>query len=137
MKTRPANRTSFEKHLFTQEELWQNLEDFSNANPPVLLWQGHGKYIHIFKFLAPRFLLAPDHVLDAERIHARWQWLCSLKRSMKVQTLNASLRLMHHLEHNQTLPESETLLEHLEAERRQHRMALDAVDEDVALGRRQ
>ena len=53
---------------------------------------------------------------------------------MKVQTLNASLRLMHHLEHNQTLPDSETLLEHLEAERRQHRMALEAVDEDVALG---
>ena len=44
------------------------------------------------------------------------------------------LRLMHHLEHNQTLPDSETLLEHLEAERRQHRMALEAVDEDVALG---
>ena len=78
--TRPANRTSFEKHLFTQEELWKNLEDFSKANPPVLLWQGHGKYLHLFKFLAPRFLLAPDHVLDAERMHARWQWLCSLKR---------------------------------------------------------
>ena len=53
---------------------------------------------------------------------------------MKVQTLNASLRLMHHLEHNQTLPDSETLLEHLEAERRQHKMALEVVDEDVALG---
>ena len=132
--TRPSNRTSFEKHLFTQEELWKNLEDFSKANPPVLLWQGHGKYLHLFKFLAPRFLLSPDHVLDAERIHARWQWLCSLKRSMKVQTLNASLRLMHHLEHNHTLPDFETLLEHLEAERRQHRMALEAVDEDVALG---
>ena len=39
VKTRPANRTSFEKHLFTQEELWKNLEDFSKANPPVLLWQ--------------------------------------------------------------------------------------------------
>ena len=77
--TRPANRTSFEKHLFTQEELWKNLEDFSKANPPVLLWQWHGKYLHLLKFLAPLFLLAPDHVLDAERIHARWQWLCSLK----------------------------------------------------------
>ena len=51
-----------------------------------------------------------------------------------MQTLNASLRLMHHLEHNQTLPDSETLLEQLEVERRQHRMALEAVDEDVALG---
>ena len=132
--TRPSNRTSFEKHLFTQEELWKNLEDFSNANPPDLLWQGHGKYLHLFKFLAPRFLLAPDHVLDAERIHARWQWLCRLKRAMKLQTLNATLRLMHHLEHNQTMPDTEILLEHLEAERQQHRMAMEAVQEDVALG---
>ena len=53
---------------------------------------------------------------------------------MKVQTLNASLRLMHHLEHNQTLPDPENLLEHMEAERQQHRMALGAVDEDVARG---
>ena len=50
-----------------------------------------------------------------------------------MQTLNASLRLMHHLEHNQALPDFETLLEHLEAERRQHKMVLEAVDEDVAL----
>ena len=53
---------------------------------------------------------------------------------MKVQTLNASLRLVRYLKHNQTLPDSETLLEQLEVERRQHRMALEAVDEDVALG---
>ena len=92
------------------------------------------KYLILFKFLAPRFLLAPDHVLDAERIHARWQWLCSLKRAMKLQTLNATLRLMHHLEHNEILPDSETLLDNLEAQRQQHNMALEAVDEDVALG---
>ena len=95
LTTKPGNRTSFENHLFTQEELWKALVDFPKANPPVLLWQGQGKYIHLFKFLAPRFLLAPDHVLDAERIHARWQWLCSLKRSMNVQTFNAPLRLVH------------------------------------------
>ena len=53
---------------------------------------------------------------------------------MKLQTLNATLRLMHHLEHNQAFPDSETLLEHLEAERQQHRMAMAAVEEDVALG---
>ena len=109
--------------------------DFSKANPPVLLWQGHGKYLIVFKFLAPRFLLAPDHVLDAERIHARWQWLCNLKRAMKVQTLNATLRLMHHLENNQTFPDIEDLLGHLEDERLQHKLAMEvADDDDVALG---
>ena len=134
--TRPANRTSFENHLFSVEHLWQNLEDFSKAEPPVLLWQGHGKYEGLFKFLAPRFLLAPDHVLDAERIHARWQWACTLKRAMKIQTLNASLRLMHYIEHNQTFPSHEDLLPHLHAERKQHKVDLEAVeaDEEVALG---
>ena len=132
--TRPANRTSFEDHMFTQQELWQNLEDFSKADPPVLLWQGNGRYERTFKFLAPRFLLAPDHVLDAERIHARWQRLCTMKRGMKIEFLNATLRLMHYLENNQTFPSSENLLPHLQAERAQHRLSLAAVGEDVALG---
>jgi hypothetical protein len=132
--TRPANRTSFENHVFSQESLWQNLVDFSQEDPPVLLWTGHGKYERLFRFLAPRFLLAPDHVLDAERIHARWQWACTLKRAMKLQTLNATLRLTHYLEHNQSFPSSQDLLPHLEAERQQHRLALEAVGDDVALG---
>ena len=134
--TRLANRTSFENHLFSQEHLWQNLEDFSKAEPSVLLWKGHGKYECLFKFLAARFLLAPDHVLDAERIHARWQWLCATRRAMKIQTLNASLRLMHYMEHHKAFPSHEDLLPHLQAEREQHRVDLAAVaaDEDVALG---
>ena len=69
--TRPANRTCFEKHLLDTDSLWRALEDFSKAEPPCLLWHGHGKYEALFKCLAPRFLLSPDHVLDAERIHAR------------------------------------------------------------------
>ena len=56
--TRPGNRTHFEQHLFSQEDLWQNLEDFSKADPPVLLWHDHGKYQSLFKLVAPRFLLA-------------------------------------------------------------------------------
>ena len=44
---RPANRSSFEKHLCTQEELWKNLEDFSNTKHPVLLWQGPVSYTHL------------------------------------------------------------------------------------------
>ena len=78
-KTRPGNRTLFEEHLLRREDLWKNLEEFSQADPAVLLWHDHGKYESLFKFLAPRFLLAPDHVLDAERIHARWQWSCQKK----------------------------------------------------------
>ena len=64
----------------------------------MLLWQDSCSYEALFRLLAHRFLLAPDHVLDAERIHARWQWLCKIKRALKLQTMNASLRLMHYME---------------------------------------
>ena len=41
--TRPGNRTSFESHLLSQEELWQNLEEFAREDPPCPLveapWQ--------------------------------------------------------------------------------------------------
>ena len=136
MATKPANRTSLENHFFSQEDLWQNLEGFSKAEPPVLLWKGHGKYESLFKFLAPRFLLAPDHVLDAERIHARWQWTCIQKRALKLQTLNASLRLMRYIEHNQVFPIHDAMIPNLEAERLEHKLALEnLVDADeVALG---
>lgn len=134
--TRPANRTLFEQHVFAEESLWQNLEDFSKEDPPILLWRGRGKYERLFRFVAPRFLLAPDHVLDAERVHARWQWLCLVKHNMRMPSLNASLRLMHYLEHNQALPTCEDLLPYLEAEREQHRMGQAALDDGVALGLR-
>ena len=115
----------------TQEHLWQNLEDLSKAEPRALLWKGHGKYESLFKFLAPRFLLAPDHVLDAARIHARWQWTCSQKRALKLQTLRAALRLMHYMEHNQVFPSHEDMLPNLEAERLDHKLALESlVDAD-------
>ena len=134
--TRPGNRTHFEQHLFSQEDLWQNLADFSKADPPVLLWHDHGKYQSLFKFVAPRFLLAPDHVLDAERVQARWQWICSQKRGLQIQTLNATLRRVHYLERNQSLPSHQDLLPHLEAETLGHNVALEALaaDEEVALG---
>ena len=132
--TRPGNRTSFEEHLVTQEDLWKSLLEFSEAEPAVLLWHGNGRFERLFKFLAPRFLLAPDHVLDAERIHARWQWSCRTKRALKIQTMNASLRLTHHLEHNQTFPSHEELLQHLHAEAMDHKFSMEALDDDVPLG---
>ena len=126
--TRPGNRTSFENHLFNTEPLWKALEEFSKAEPPVLLWHGRQQYEALFKFLAPRFLLAPDHVLDAERVHARWQWHCNERRALKIHTLNATLRLVHYMENNQNFPSMEDLLPNLDAERQQHRLALEALD---------
>ena len=102
--TSPCNRTLFEQQLFETPALWDELVAFSTLANPVLLWYGNGKFKNIFMCLAPRFLLAPDHVLDAERIHARWQWICIIKRSLKLMSLNAFLKLAHFLENNQASP---------------------------------
>ena len=133
--TRPGNRSCFEEHLVDQVDLCRSLENFANADPPTLVWHDHGRYECLFRFMAPRFLLAPDHVLDAERVHARWQWMCTSKRAQLLPPLNASLRLMHHMEHNGTFPSDEELLPNLHAEALQHRLSLDALeDADVAPG---
>ena len=132
--TRPNNRTHFEEHLFCHGELWGNLQDFSKAEPATLLWHNNGRLEHLFRFLAPRFLLAPDHVLDAERVHARWQWSCHSRRGQLLPTLNASLRLRHYLEHSWTFPSHQELLPHLRDETAQHRLSLEALDADVAPG---
>ena len=113
--------------MFTHGEVWENLEDLSNAEPPVFLCGNNCLYGSLFKLLAPRFLLAPDHVLDAERVHARWQWACTLCQVMKIMTLNATLRLQHYLENNQTFPLHEDLLPHLHAESMHHKLTLEAI----------
>ena len=136
--TRPANRTSFEQALVERPEVMSCLEEFSSAEPPVLLWRANGKYETLFKFIAPRFLLSPDHVLDAERIHARWQWILWNKRNLRLPGMNALLKLRCYLESNQGFPGPDELDPHLLAEHAEHRAALRAVqdEEHVALGYR-
>ena len=63
-----------------------------------------------------------------------WQWLCKTKRSLKLQTMNASLCLMNYMEHHQRLPSIEELLPNLHAERLQHKFSLEALGEDVPDG---
>ena len=126
--TRASNRSPFENIFFETEELWAQLVDFSTVEPPVLLWHGKGRFEALFRFLAPRFLLAPDHVLDAERTHARWQWICSIKRRVKLMSLNAILKLRHFLENNQTFPQFQELLPHLQAEAQEQRVNLQALE---------
>ena len=115
-KTPRANRTQFEQGIFDDQTLWDNLVDFADARPAVCLWHGHGRFAPLFRVLAPRFLVAPDHILDCERQHARWQWLCSTKRSLKMPAMNAYLKLMTYLERNGgDFPDPARLQEHLQA----------------------
>ena len=137
-KTRESNRSAFESHMIETTELKANLLDFATADPPMLLWHGNGKFETLFKFLAPRFLMSPDNVLDAERVHARWQWSCLLKRGVTFQTLNASLRLTHHFENNARFPDDEIINPLLRAEAEAHKLQLEALEAEgvVALGAR-
>ena len=89
------------------------------------------------RFLALRFLLAPDQVLDVERTHARWEWFCELKRNLSLASMNALLRLTRFLEqHRGEFPPPAVLgplLENEKAHLRRARAAIDAADE-IALG---
>ena len=136
--TRESNRSTFESHMVETKELKANLLAFATTEPPVLLWHCNGKFEILFKFLAPRFLMAPDNVLDAERVHARWQWSCLLKRATTFQNLNASLRLTHYMEHNHRLPDDEILNPLLRAEAFAHKLTMEALEAEgvVVLGAR-
>ena len=134
--TPPEARTCFEECIIEDPSLWANLTKFATRDPPTLLWHSKLEYEALFRFIGPRFLLAPDHVLDTERIHARWQWACSVKRGQTMQALNAELRLRHYLEHNLEPPDFEDLNTHLIAERQDVRQRLQTLTDskDIALG---
>ena len=112
----PARRTAFEQAMAENDTYMANMMAFATG-PAVCIWQNHGAYKPLFRFLAVRFLLAPDQVLDCERGHARWNWVCSVKRSLHLKSLNALLRLKHFLEtHNHMFPPPEVLAEPLRVE---------------------
>ena len=100
LSTSPARRSAFETSITVNDTYMANLQAFATAVPQVCLWQGAGAYKDLFRFLALRFLLAPDQVLDCERAHARWQWLCMLKRHLSLKAMNAHLRLTSRLDNS-------------------------------------
>jgi hypothetical protein len=91
--TRPGNKTSFEHHVFTHGEVWENSNTFPMQSLQCSCWGNNGQYESIVKLLAPRFFWALGHVLDAERTHALWQWACTLekKRAMNIMTLKSNI----------------------------------------------
>ncbi len=137
-RTSPANRTFFEQHLFEDPVKWSSLVAFSRANPPVRLWHGRGLFEDLFRWLATLFLVGPDHeVLDCERIHARWKWLCETKRALNLPALNAILKITHYLDrHEGQLPADGDLAEHLRAAYEQLKWNLEDLraDENIARG---
>lgn len=114
-KTPAMKRSSFEAALFEDKERWEALEAFSKQEVPTVLWGGRGRFAPLYRFLAVRYLANPDHVLDVERQHAVWQWVLARRRSLKLKSLNAWLKLGEHLRDTDALPPHRELLPHLTA----------------------
>lgn len=113
VRLRAGRMTEFERHFTNDEVLMQELADFADYPHPVLLWQCGAKFKTLYKFLAIRFLVVPDSVLDEEGVHAKWKWLELMKRSMKFTFLNASLKLQEYLVQFTALPTGADLEPHM------------------------
>ena len=100
-----------------EQELMQQLQEFSELSPPTLVWKQGGRFSKLFVFLAVRFLSNPSHVLECEGIHARWQWLEQGQRSVKMKTMNSVLKLSAYMLYQGDLPPADVLLPHIQLTR--------------------
>ena len=107
----PDQRTPFEASIITDPILMDEIAAFSIVPEPCLLWRMNGRFKNIFKFLAVRFLAAPDSVLECEGVHARWQWLCVVRRRIKFLFLNGLLKVQDYLHSFGSLPTFDQLEE--------------------------
>ena len=86
------------------EQLMTQLCAFCERTPPLCLWHGKLSFKDLFVFIACRFLSNPDHVLDAEAVHAKWQWIALAKRNVKLKTMNSILKLSSFISEHGDLP---------------------------------
>ena len=101
----------------SDSDLMAELARFGSCDPPVQVWKGGGAFRNLVYYLIPRFLANPDHVLDCEGVHARWQWLEAGKRNVKLKSLNSVLKLGSWITACGDLPPIDELLPHLQAVR--------------------
>ena len=102
-----------------------------------MVWGARGLSVPLYRFLAPRLLANPDHVLDVERQHAVWQWALSRRRGLKLKNLNAWLKLGDYLRDNENLPPHRELEPYLTGIRQRFRQDWreHLASGDVARGR--
>lgn len=98
--------------ILNDRNLMSQLELFV-SRPGKTLWQHGNDCAELFRYLATRFLTAPDHVLDCEGVHAQWQWLMTTKRGMKLKLMNGILR-MRQLVRAGALPDAADLAPHMD-----------------------
>ena len=120
LRLRPDQCTPFERSLLANPVLMQQIENIATIKPAMQLWRGNGYFKDLLYFLANRFLGAPDHVLDAESVHAQWKWIEVNRRAIKFKLLNAIVKLRFFVFTNRRLPPSEQLRHQVEEIQRGH-----------------
>ena len=108
-----AALNNFEKAFKLNDTNMNQLSAFCDIEPPTLLWRGGGLFADLFIYMAVRFLAAPDHVLDAEGVHALWKWIHIFKRNITFKLLNALLKLQCYLRCHGRFPSAIELNPHL------------------------
>ena len=111
---RPGNESGFESSLLGDFAFMRDLNSIADDQAPACIWQKHGRTAHMFRFVADRFLGAPDSVGGCESIHAQWKWLEINRRNLKFQMLNALLRLRNYITTFGELPSFDELQDHIE-----------------------
>ena len=114
LRLRPDQCAEFETAFLTNQTLVHQLQSFADRPVAVRVWQDGGRYAALFQFLGDRFCGAPDHVLDAESVHAQWKVLETNRRSLKFKLLNAMLKLRHYRFTNGAIPPFLDLETHIE-----------------------
>ena len=98
VRLRPQNATPYDQAWLGNDRLMSELGLFCVRHDPCVLWHGRGRYSTCFMFLACRFLNCEDSVMSAEGVHARWKWVCHVRRRISLPVLNAILKLTVYLE---------------------------------------
>ena len=101
--------TPFERCWLEDSHMMEELDAFRLNPTPCLLHQMGGRFKRMFYFLASRFLSAEDSVLPAEGVHARWQWICLLKRNVRFRRLVTLLKRQNYVHGRGQLPAFEVL----------------------------
>ena len=123
-----ANTASpYDAEWLQDEVKMAQLADFADMEPPCLVWRNRGVFRDMFIYLADRFLGAPDSVLDAEGVHARWKWVEHVHRRIEFSSLNAVLRLNDYITAHGDLPPDDETRPHLETLRAAMRLQYDAM----------
>ena len=127
IRLRPDQQTPFETVLLSNDDLMIQISRIADSANPQCIWRKGGWTKELFQFLGPRFIGAPDSVLDCEGVHAAWKFIHLQRRAMKFKLLNALMRLKSYIAFYGSLPPFESLeriIANIDAGRRAQCMAI-------------